>query len=77
MERTSEDDDTLIEAARFEGMYKDGSKTGFGKMVYPSGDIYEGEWFENQVHKQKRDYYLVQRFLRKQFFLLGDLWQLN
>lgn len=53
MERTSEDDDTLMEAARFEGMYKDGSKTGFGKMIYPSGDIYEGEWFENQVHEQK------------------------
>lgn len=52
MERASEDDDTLMEAARFEGMYKDGQKTGYGKMVFPSGDIYEGEWFENQVHEQ-------------------------
>ena len=46
---TSEDDDTPMELARFEGMYKDGQKTGYGKMVYPTGDIYEGEWFENKV----------------------------
>lgn len=46
---TSEDDDTPMELARFEGMYKDGQKTGYGRMVYPTGDIYEGEWFENKV----------------------------
>lgn len=46
---TSEDDDTPMELARFEGMYKDGQKTGYGKMVYPTGDTYEGEWFENKV----------------------------
>ena len=46
---TSEDDDTPMELARFEGLYKDGQKTGYGKMVYPNGDIYEGEWFENKV----------------------------
>ena len=45
----SEDDDSLIELARFEGMYKDGQKTGYGKMIYPTGDIYQGEWFENKV----------------------------
>jgi MORN repeat len=46
----SEDDDSLIELARFEGMYKDGLKTGYGKIIYPTGDIYQGEWFENKVH---------------------------
>ena len=46
---TSEDDDTPMELARFEGKYKDGHKTGYGRMVYPNGDIYEGEWFENKV----------------------------
>ena len=49
MAPTSEEDETPIEKARFEGNYKDGLRTGFGKMVYPNGDIYEGEWFENQV----------------------------
>ena len=50
---TSEDDDTPIELARFDGMYLDGQKTGYGKMVYPTGDIYEGEWFENKVSQLK------------------------
>ena len=45
----SEEDDTPIELARFDGLYLDGQKTGYGKMVYPTGDIYEGEWFENKV----------------------------
>ena len=49
MAPTSEDDDTLIEIARFDGMYVDGQKTGYGKMLYPTGDIYEGEWFQNKV----------------------------
>ena len=47
---TSEDDDTLMELARYEGLYKDGQKTGCGQMTYPNGDIYWGEWFENKVH---------------------------
>jgi hypothetical protein len=46
---TSEEDDTPMELARFEGIYKDGQKTGFGSMVYPTGDTYVGEWFENKV----------------------------
>ena len=46
---TSEDDETLIEVAKFDGMYVNGQKTGYGKMVYPTGDIYEGDWFENKV----------------------------
>ena len=46
---TSEDDETLIELARYEGLYKDGQKTGYGQMIYPNGDVYWGEWFENKV----------------------------
>jgi hypothetical protein len=45
-----EDDETLVERARFEGNYKDGLKNGQGKMTYPNGDIYEGEWLENKVN---------------------------
>ena len=44
-----EPDGEKVEKARFEGNYKDGLKTGFGKMVYPNGDIYEGEWVENDM----------------------------
>jgi len=46
----SEDDpDTLVEKARYTGNYKDGQKHGVGKMIYPNGDIYEGEWVENRM----------------------------
>ena len=44
-----EEDDPPVEHARYEGEYKDGMKTGKGRMVYPNGDIYEGEWLENKV----------------------------
>jgi hypothetical protein len=46
---TSEEDETPVEKARYEGNYKDGFRQGVGKMKYPNGDIYEGEFFENQV----------------------------
>ena len=46
----SEDDpETFVEKARYTGNYKDGQKNGIGKMVYPNGDIYEGEWIENRM----------------------------
>lgn len=45
----SEEDETLVEKSRYEGNYKDGQKHGFGKMKFPNGDIYEGEWVENKV----------------------------
>jgi hypothetical protein len=44
-----EEDETPVEKARFEGTYKDGSKTGFGKMTFPNKDVYEGEWLEDKV----------------------------
>jgi hypothetical protein len=45
----SEEDETPVEKARYEGNYKDGLKHGFGKMKFPNGDLYEGEWVENKV----------------------------
>ena len=44
------EEDSVVEKARYDGNYKDGLKHGFGRMVYPNGDIYEGEWFENKVN---------------------------
>jgi hypothetical protein len=46
----ADDDESLVEKARYEGNYKDGMKHGVGKMVFPSGDIYEGEWFEDKMN---------------------------
>lgn len=45
----SEDDETLIEKARYEGNYVNGKKSGVGRIVYPNGDSYEGEWLEDKV----------------------------
>lgn len=47
---TSEEDETPVEKARYEGGYKDGLKHGYGRMKYPNGDLYEGEWVENKMH---------------------------
>lgn len=41
--------DELVEKARYEGNYKNGLKDGYGKMVFPSGDVYEGMWVENKM----------------------------
>jgi hypothetical protein len=45
----SEEDETLVEKSKYEGNYKDGYRQGVGKMKYPNGDVYEGEFFENMV----------------------------
>ena len=37
---------------RYTGEYKYGQKDGNGKYVFPNGDIYEGEWFDNKPHGQ-------------------------
>ena len=37
---------------RYMGEYKYGQKDGNGKYVFPNGDIYEGEWFDNKPHGQ-------------------------
>eukprot|EP00607_Mallomonas_marina_P000145 CAMPEP_0182428752 /NCGR_PEP_ID=MMETSP1167-20130531/23342_1 /TAXON_ID=2988 /ORGANISM="Mallomonas Sp, Strain CCMP3275" /LENGTH=223 /DNA_ID=CAMNT_0024611817 /DNA_START=126 /DNA_END=794 /DNA_ORIENTATION=+ len=44
-----DDDETPVEKARYEGNYVDGMRTGLGRMVYPNGDTYEGEFFENKM----------------------------
>ena len=46
----ADEDSEPVEKARFEGNYKDGLKDGFGKMTFPNGDIYEGEWKENVIN---------------------------
>ena len=46
---TSADDDTPKLNAKFDGEYKNGKKNGKGKMLFPNGDIYEGEWVDDMV----------------------------
>jgi len=45
-----DDDESLVQKAKYEGNYKDGVRTGVGKMEFPSGDIYEGEWVEGKMN---------------------------
>lgn len=49
MKPDPEDDEQLVEHARYEGEYKDGKRNGQGKMTYPTGDIYSGEWENNKM----------------------------
>jgi len=44
-----EEEESTVEKARYEGRYRDGMRNGFGKMVYPGGDIYEGEWVDGKM----------------------------
>ena len=50
MTAVSEDDDARKERARYEGEYVNGKRHGNGRMVFPNGDIYHGQWTENQMH---------------------------
>jgi len=34
--------------ACYEGQYADGKKNGLGKMTFPNGDVYHGEWKDNK-----------------------------
>lgn len=45
--------------ATFDGTYVDGKKTGYGKMTYPNGDIYTGEWKDNTMEGQGTYVYKV------------------
>jgi hypothetical protein len=49
MGKTSEEDETLIAKAKYDGNYKDGQKHGYGRFEFPNGDVYEGGWVENKV----------------------------
>jgi hypothetical protein len=35
--------------ASYAGSYADGKKNGLGKMIFPNGDVYFGEWKDNKV----------------------------
>ena len=35
------DDEATVQKAKYEGVYKDGSRNGLGRMEYPGGDSYE------------------------------------
>ena len=50
MGATSADDDTPVEKAKYEGNYLNGQKSGVGKMTYPNGDVYEGEWVADKFN---------------------------
>lgn len=45
------DDDSgeLKKIAMYEGSYSNGKKHGVGKMTFPNGDVYHGEWKENKM----------------------------
>jgi len=38
----------MLFSALFEGEFKNGCKEGHGKMIYPSGNYYEGDWKSDQ-----------------------------
>lgn len=44
------EDGDRTEIARYEGSYVDGVKSGIGKLVFPNGDLYEGEFRDNLMH---------------------------
>ena len=46
----AEDEEPKVLAV-YEGLYKDGKREGLGKMVYPSGDEYRGDWLDNKVRR--------------------------
>jgi hypothetical protein len=39
--------------ASYEGKYADGKKNGLGKMTFPNGDVYFGEWRDNKVWERR------------------------
>ena len=47
--KAGEDGEELKQRARFEGEYKDGLRSGVGTMIFPNGDVYEGQWEDNKV----------------------------
>ncbi len=49
MEASPDDPETFIMTSTYEGNYVANKKGGFGKMIYPNQDVYEGEWFENMA----------------------------
>ncbi|KAG5187830.1 radial spoke protein 10 [Tribonema minus] len=50
MKPPGEEDEGPVVLATYEGSYVDGAKCGTGKMTYPNGDTYWGEWKDNLHH---------------------------
>jgi radial spoke head protein 1 len=46
----ADEDAEKKEVARFEGNYVGGVKDGVGKMTFPTGDVYEGQWTADKFH---------------------------
>ena len=47
--KAGEEGEEPVVRATYEGEYSNGKKQGLGKMVYPNGDIYQGEWKDDKV----------------------------
>ncbi|EQC35550.1 hypothetical protein SDRG_06840 [Saprolegnia diclina VS20] len=45
-------DDEVKEIAWYEGDYVDGKKHGLGKMQFPNGDVYHGQWANDIIDGQ-------------------------
>lgn len=45
--------------ATYEGSYVDGKKAGVGKMTYPNGDVYTGQWKNNVMEGEGTYVYKV------------------
>lgn len=45
--------------ATYEGAYVDGKKAGTGKMTYPNGDVYTGQWKDNAMEGEGTYVYAV------------------
>lgn len=45
----ADEDEGFKKIASYEGSYADGKKNGVGKMVFPNGDVYHGEWKDNKM----------------------------
>ena len=50
--------------AVYEGNYRDGKKAGMGKMTYPNGDEYTGEWKDNVMEGEGTYVYKVPPLVR-------------
>ena len=51
----------------YEGTYTDGKRAGTGKMTYPNGDCYTGEWKDNMMEGEGTYVYKVGIYLMFRF----------
>merc|ERR1711988_147965 len=47
-----DEEEGFKKVATYEGNYADGKRNGIGKMTFPSGDVYHGEWKDNKIEGQ-------------------------